>query len=148
MSSIMLKHQIWPLRTNGVRVCKRAIGGRGNPLSTNSSKTAWNFQTSFYRMDTDTLRMVYVNFHKPICIRDFSVGRGGSGRRIWLSLNSSETAWNFQTSFYRMEAGSMRMVYVNFHKHICPRDFSVIADFSARISQKPLAEYQQFFDML
>jgi len=47
-----------------------------------------------------------------------------------------------------MEAGSLRMVYVNFHKPICPRDFSVIADFSAQISQKPLAEYQQFFDML
>ena len=55
-----------------------------------------------------------------------------------LSPNSSETAWNFQTPFYRMEAGSLRMVYVYFHKPICPRDFSVIADFSARISQKPL----------
>ena len=55
-----------------------------------------------------------------------------------LSPNSSETAWNFKTPFYRMEAGRLRMVYVNFHKPICPRDFSVIADFSARISQKPL----------
>ena len=26
----------------------------------------------FYRMDTDSLRMVYVNFHKSICLRDFS----------------------------------------------------------------------------
>ena len=43
----------------------------GNPLSPNSSKTAWNFQTPFYRMDTDSLRMVYVNFHRPISHRDF-----------------------------------------------------------------------------
>ena len=27
------------------------------------------------------------------------------------------------TPFYRMEAGSLRMVYVNFHKPIFPRDF-------------------------
>ena len=26
----------------------------------------------FFRMDTDSLRMVYVDFHKPICPRDFS----------------------------------------------------------------------------
>ena len=44
-----------------------------NPLSPNSSKTAWNIQTPLYRMDTDSLRMVYVNFHKPICHRDFSM---------------------------------------------------------------------------
>ena len=42
-----------------------------------------------------------------------------------LSPNSSETAWNFQTPFYRIEAGRLRMVYVNFHKPICPRDFSI-----------------------
>ena len=41
-------------------------GGGGNPLSPNSSKTAWNFQTPFYRMEAGSLRMVYVNFHKPI----------------------------------------------------------------------------------
>ena len=41
-------------------------------LSPNSSEMAWNFQTPFYRMDTDSLRMVYVNFHKSICLRDFS----------------------------------------------------------------------------
>ena len=45
----------------------------GNPLSPNSSETAWNIQTPLYRMDTDSLRMVYVNFHKPICHRDFSM---------------------------------------------------------------------------
>ena len=42
------------------------------PLSSNSSEMAWNFQTPFYRMGTDSLRMVYVNFHKSICLRDFS----------------------------------------------------------------------------
>ena len=31
---------------------------------------------------------------------------------IPLSPNSSETAWNFETPFYRKEDGSMRMVYV------------------------------------
>ena len=39
--------------------------------------------------------------------------------------NSFETAWNFETPFYRKEDGSMRMVYVYFHKPICPRDFSM-----------------------
>ena len=54
------------------------MGGRGgSTLSSNSSEMAWNFQMPFYRMDTDSLRMVYVNFHKAICLRDFS-GRGGS----------------------------------------------------------------------
>ena len=51
---------------------------RGVPLSANSSETAWNFQTPFYRMGTGSLRMVYVIFHKSICHRDFS-GRGGLG---------------------------------------------------------------------
>ena len=50
----------------------RRCGG-GNPLSPNSSETAWNFKTPFYRMEADRLRMVYVNFHKPICPRDFSI---------------------------------------------------------------------------
>ena len=45
----------------------------GNPLSPNSSETAWNFQTPFYRVNTDRLKMVYVNFHRPICHRDFSM---------------------------------------------------------------------------
>ena len=35
-------------------------------------------------------------------------GRGGGGNP--LSPNSSETAWNFQTPFYKKEAGSIRMV--------------------------------------
>ena len=48
-------------------------GGGGNPLSPNSSETAWNFQTPFYRIEAGRLRMVYVNFHKPICPRDFSI---------------------------------------------------------------------------
>ena len=94
-------------------------------LSLNSSEMAWNFTTPFYRMNTDSLRMVYVNFHKSFCIRDFS-GRGGlGGRGSPLSPNSSETGWNFQTPFYRMEAGSLRMVYVNFHKPTISRDFSM-----------------------
>ena len=50
-----------------------ARGGGGNPLSPNSSETAWNFKTPFYRMEAGRLRMVYVNFHKPICPRDFSI---------------------------------------------------------------------------
>ena len=51
----------------------RGGGGGGNPLSPNSSKTALNFQTPFYMMEAGSLRMVYVNFHKPICPRDFSI---------------------------------------------------------------------------
>ena len=43
-----------------------------NPLSPNSSETASNFQMSFYRMEAGSLRMVYVYFHKSICLRDFS----------------------------------------------------------------------------
>merc|ERR1711888_521921 len=47
------------------------VGG-GSPLSPNSSETGWNFQTPFYRIVTDSLRMVYVNFHKSICLRHFA----------------------------------------------------------------------------
>ena len=42
-----------------------------------------------------------------------------------MSPNSSETAWNFQTPFYRMDAGRLKMVYVYFHKPTLPRDFSM-----------------------
>ena len=59
------------LETGGPGVVLLVLGG--NPLSPNFSETAWNIQTPFYRMDTDSLRMVYVNFHKPICPRDFSM---------------------------------------------------------------------------
>ena len=47
--------------------------GGANPLLPNSSEMAWNFQMPFYRNDSGTLRVVYVNFHKPICFRDFSM---------------------------------------------------------------------------
>ena len=78
-------------------------------------------------MNDTRLKMVYVNFHKSICLRDFSGRGGGLGGRGGspLSPNSSETGWNFQTPFYRMEAGSLRMVYVNFHKPTISRDFSM-----------------------
>ena len=39
--------------------------------------------------------------------------------------NSSEMAWNFQMPFYRKESGTLWMVYVNLHKSICPRVFSM-----------------------
>ena len=39
------------------------------------------FHASFYKMDTDSLRMIYVNFHKSICLRDFS-GRGWGEEEI------------------------------------------------------------------
>ena len=52
---------------------KLQAGLGGNPLLPNSSEMPWNFQTPFYRKDSGTLRMVYVNFHKPICIRNFSM---------------------------------------------------------------------------
>ena len=58
-----------------------AGGGGGNPLSPNSSETAWNFKTPFYRMEAGSLRMVYVNFHKTNCLRDFFGRGGGLGRR-------------------------------------------------------------------
>ena len=48
-------------------------GGGGNPLSPNSSETAWNILTKFYRMDDIRLKMVYVNFHKPTLSRDISM---------------------------------------------------------------------------
>ena len=84
------------LETGGPGVVLLVLGG--NPLSPNFSKTAWNIQTPFYRMDTDNLRMVYINFHNPICPRDFSGGGGeGLAGRYCLSLNYFWTAWNFQT---------------------------------------------------
>ena len=59
---------------------------------------AKNFQTSFYRMGTDSMRMVYVNFHNSICLSDFSEGVGGGGvsEGYPLSSNSTGTAGNFQ----------------------------------------------------
>ena len=48
------------------------VGLGGNPLSSNSSEMAWNFQTPFYRMEAGSLRMVYVKFLKPTISRDFS----------------------------------------------------------------------------
>ena len=50
-------------------------------------------------------------------------GRAGA-KGIPLLPNSSKRAWNFQTPFYRKDSGALRMVYVNFHKHICPRELS------------------------
>ena len=85
-----------------------------------------NFQMPFYRMDTNSLKVVYVNFHKPICHWEFfGEGRRGKGGGSTLSSNSSEMAWNFQMPFYRMDTDSLRMVYVNFHKPTITRDFSM-----------------------
>ena len=61
-------------------------GGGGNSFSPNSSETTWNFQMPFCKMEAGSLRMVYVNFHKPICPRDFSVGRGGLGQELNLLI--------------------------------------------------------------
>ena len=84
MSNTVLEHVCLSVHHTFVSVCLsvRHTFVRG-ALLPNSSEMAWNFQTPFYRMGTDSLRMVYVNFHKSICLRDFSgsgegvVGRGG-----------------------------------------------------------------------
>ena len=59
----------------------------GGALQLNSSKTAWNFITPFYRMGTDSLRMVYVIFHKSIYLRDISMRRrqGGVVRGVFVA---------------------------------------------------------------
>ena len=70
----MLKGIIIPILCNYIdiyNIFDNALMG-GSTLSPNSSETGWNFQTPFYRIVTDSLRMVYVNFHKSICLRDFS----------------------------------------------------------------------------
>ena len=46
---------------------------REGALSPNSSETAWTFPMPFFRMNTDSVRMVYVYFHRPIYHRDFSM---------------------------------------------------------------------------
>ena len=98
-------------------------------MSPNSSETAWNIQTPFYRMDTDNLMMVYVNFHNPICPRDFSGGGGeGLAGRYCLSLNYSRTAWNFQTPLSLIVVNSIRMDRIDFHRPTCPRDLSVTTE--------------------
>ena len=131
-------------------VCLSVTRLSGGALSANSSETAWNFQTPFYRMGTGSLRMVYVIFHKSICHRDFT-GRGGVGGCCGggaLSPNSSETAWNFQTPFYRMNTDSLRMVYVNFHRPICHRDFSMTVLFQGifwNFHFWPQAKYQHIY---
>ena len=59
-------------RLGGVRqqrICTRPPGQAGpgaNPLLPNSSETAWNFETPFYRKEDGSMRMVYVYFHKLI----------------------------------------------------------------------------------
>ena len=70
--------------------------------------------------------MVYVNFHKPMCPRTFLEGVGvwPGGNR--LLPNSADMAWNFQTLFYKIAVGSLKVVYAKFQKPIFPRDFSVI----------------------
>ena len=40
------------------------------------------------------------------------------GNPVW--SNSSETAWNLQMPFYRIDAGSLRMVYVNIDHPLSP----------------------------
>ena len=87
-----------------------------------------------YMMEAGSLRVIYLNFHKSICPREFYERGGGPGGNP-LSPNSSETAWNFKMPFYKIEVGSLRMVYVNFDKPTCPSEFSMIAKLSVLISQ-------------
>ena len=84
----------------------------GNPLSPNSSETAWNFQTPFYRMEAGRLRMVYVNFHKPICPRDFSI------------------------TIYGRNAALPGAGHCHCHHHMC-RTRTAVARFEMRATQKP-----------
>ena len=65
-------------RENGMCIHKRAMEGGRNPLSPNSSEMAWNLQTPFYRMEAGSLRMVYVNFQKFICLRTIIVNLSSS----------------------------------------------------------------------
>ena len=106
--------------------------GSANPLSQNSSETAWNFQTPFYRVDTDSLRMVCIHFYKHICIRDFSGGAGEFLAEYFSLPNSSRTAWNFQTPLTWLVVGSIKMVYGNFHRAVSTRDFSMTAESLSR----------------
>ena len=48
------------LETGGPGVVLLVLGG--NPLSPNFSETAWNIQTPFYRMDTDSFEDVLCKF--------------------------------------------------------------------------------------
>ena len=113
-----------------------------NPLQPNLSETAWNFQTQFYWIDAYSFRMVYVNFHKHICPRDFS-GKGEVvSSRIFLLPNSCEPTWNFQTPSTQMVVDSMRMVYINFHRLICPTEFSMTSECSAPL--KPISIHSIF----
>ena len=43
----------------------------GNSLLPNFFKMAGNVQTPFYWIDTDSLMILYINFHRPICNKDF-----------------------------------------------------------------------------
>ena len=38
----------------------------GGALSLNSFETAWTFPKPFHKMNIDSLRMIYVNFYRPI----------------------------------------------------------------------------------
>ena len=35
-----------------------------------------------YRLDIDSLNMAYINFHKPFCSREISIGGQVDGERI------------------------------------------------------------------
>ena len=104
----------------------------GGALPPNSSETAWNFKTPFYRMGTGTLWMVYVILYKSISFRDLSgrVGFGGScgggGGRVESFLpNFSKMVWTFQTPFFGINTDSLRMVNVYFQRPISHRDFAM-----------------------
>ena len=73
---------------NGGPVTTAVLGA--NPLSPNLSEMAWNFLTPFYWIDVYSFRMVYVNFHNPICPRDFS-GKG-EGEGVGMSSKISFAA--------------------------------------------------------
>ena len=46
---------------------------------------------------------------------------------------SSELGGNFQTTFYMVDVGRLKILFFNFHKPTCPRDFSVIIKLLAQI---------------
>ena len=67
----------------------------------------------FYRIGTDSLRMVYVNFHKSICLRDFS-GRGGGVRGsggVSFVAELLRYSWSIPTPFYRIDKHSL--IFIN-----------------------------------
>merc|ERR1712239_30843 len=61
---------------------------------------------------------------------------------------SSEMGDNFQTTFYMVDVGRLKILFFNFYKPTCPRDFSVIKKLLAQIFKKLSIVLRYYFAIM